>query len=405
MYRLFCIALLTCTAAIAQMPDDSRPASSNVSGAEYPRIHADLSVTFQLKAPDAHKVQVRLGKDYDMTRAQDGLWSATIPPQVPGFHYYYLVVDGVAVNDPGSETFYGVARESSGIEIPEAGVDFYEIKNVPHGEIRQFRYYSAITQSWRRAFVYTPPGYDTNLKTRYPVLLLQHGGGEDERGWVVQGRTDIILDNLIAQKLAVPMIVVIDNSYAHRPGESAPPVTLPPGPIGSIRIQVSPVFGEVVVNDLLPALDKQYRTLTDRDHRAIAGLSMGAAYAMQVGLGHLDTFSYFGSFSGTVMRDLDVKSSYNGVLIDAAGFNKRSHLLFIAAGTAEQSRLDAARHARAELEKAGINFVAYDSPGTDHEWLTWRRDLREFAQRLFKDQATPASKTRNSGKSPQSQSQ
>jgi enterochelin esterase-like enzyme len=337
-----------------------------------------------LKAPEARKVQVRLGKDYEMTRATDGTWSATIPPQVPGFHYYYLVVDGVEINDPGSETFYGVGRESSGIEIPEAGAEYSEVKNVPHGEIRQFRYYSTVTGSWRRAFVYTPPDYDANPKARYPVLLLQHGGGEDERGWVVQGRTDLILDNLIAEKKAVPMIVVIDNSYARNPGEAAASVAPPPGPISTVHIAVSPTFGEVVVKDMLPALDRRYRTLADRDHRAIAGLSMGAAFAMQTGLGNLDTFSYFGSFSGTVMRDLDTKTSYGGVLNHAAEFNKKCHLLFIAAGTAEQSRLDAARHARAELDKAGVKYVAYDSPGTDHEWLTWRRDLHEFAPRLFK---------------------
>lgn len=375
---------VACSFAFGQPADDSKPASTNVLGAQYPRVHADLRVTFQLKAPAARQVQVRLGKDYDMTRADDGVWSVTLPPQVPGFHYYSLVVDGVAVNDPGSETFYGSSRQSSGIEIPEKGVDFYEVKNVPHGEMRQLRYYSSVTGTWRRAFVYTPPDYDTNLKARYPMLLLQHGGGEDERGWVVQGRTDIILDNLIAEKKAVPMIVVIDNSYAFKPGETPPSLRPPAGPPGSFRIVVSPTFGEVVVKDLLPALDKRYRTLADRDHRAIAGLSMGAAYAMQVGLVHLEAFSHFGSFSGTVMRDLDARTSYGGVLNNGEQFNRKCRLFFIAAGTAEQSRLDAARHARAELDKAGVKYVAYDSPGTDHEWLTWRRSLYEFAQRLFK---------------------
>ncbi|HEY3439679.1 MAG TPA: alpha/beta hydrolase-fold protein [Paludibaculum sp.] len=370
----------------AQPPGDSYPAVSNVWGSQYPRIHSDLRVSFRIQAPQAQKVQVRLGGTHDMTRAEDGTWSVTIPPQVPGFHYYSLVVDGVAVNDPGSETYFGSSRQSSGIEIPEKGVDYYEVKNVPHGEVRQFRYFSQVTGAWRRAFVYTPPDYDTNLKARYPVLLLQHGGGEDERGWVVQGRTDIILDNLIAEKQAVPMIVVIDNSYALKPGESVAAMRPPAGPPGSFRIVVSPTFGEVVVKDMLPALDRRYRTLAGREHRAIAGLSMGAAYAMQVGLGNLDTFSHFGSFSGTVMRDLDVKTSYGGVLNDAAAFNRKCRLLFIAAGTVEQSRLDAARHARAELDKVGVKYVGFDSAGTDHEWLTWRRSLREFAMRIFRNQ-------------------
>lgn len=377
------LLLLFAGLCAAQAPGDAKPASTNAYGSEYPRVHADLSVTFQLKAPDAKKVQVRLGKDYDMTRAENGIWSATIPPQVPGFHYYYLVVDGVQMDDPGSETFYGVTQESSGIEIPESEADaaYYTVQNVPHGEIRQFRYFSTVTQSWRRAFVYTPPDYDANLKARYPVLLLQHGGGEDERGWGVQGKADIILDNLIAEKKAVPMIVVMDNSYARRPDEKAQSAAPPPG---LMRITVSPTFGEVVMKDLLPALDKHYRTIPDRDHRAVAGLSMGAAFAMQIGLGNMDAFSYYGSFSGTVMRDLDVKTSYGGVLANGAEFNKRCNLLFIAAGTEEQSRMDAAHHARTELDKVGVHYVGYDSPGTAHEWLTWRRDLREFSERLFK---------------------
>jgi enterochelin esterase-like enzyme len=388
MTRLFWIALLVCATGMAQNADDSKRASTNVPEAEYPRVLPDLRVTFQVKIPDAHKVQVRIWNDeklYDMTRAEDGTWSVTIPPQVPGFHYYGLVIDGAEVNDPGSETFYGAGRLSSGIEIPEAGVNFYEIKNVPHGEMRQVRYYSDVTQSWRRAFVYTPPDYDINLKARYPVLLLLHGGGEDERGWVVQGRTDIIMDNLIAEEKTVPMIVVIDTMYAHKPGESAPPVTLPPGPLTTIHIVIPPTYSEVVTKDLIPTIDKRYRTLADRDHRAIAGLSLGAAYAMQVGLGNLDSFSYFGSFSGTAMRDLNPETSYGGVLKNGAQFNRKCHLMFIAAGTAEQSRLDAARHAREELDKVGIKYVAFDSIGTAHEWLTWRRDLHEFAPLLFHD--------------------
>jgi enterochelin esterase-like enzyme len=376
--------LLLAAGAMCFAQDGSVPASTNISGQPYPRIFPDHSIAFRVKAPNAQKVQVRLGKDYDMTKDAVGVWSATIPPQVSGFHYYYLVIDGVQVADPASETFYGSGVESSGIEIPESGVDFYQIKDVPHGEIRQFRYFSTVTQAWRHAYIYTPPDYDTNLKVHYPVFVLLHGGGENEHGWVVQGRTDIIMDNLIAAKKAAPMIVVIDSFYATRPDESALPVTMP-GPIGSTRVTLSTTFSTMLAKDLLPALDKHYRTIADRDHRAIAGLSMGAAYAMQAGLAHLDQFSYFGSFSGTVMRDLDVKTSYDGVFTRPEEFNKKCHLLFIAAGTAEQSRMDAANHARSELGKVGVKYVAFDSPGTAHEWLTWRRDLNEFAPRLFKE--------------------
>jgi enterochelin esterase-like enzyme len=368
-----------------QTAHDSRPASTNVMGAQYPRVHPDRSVTFQLKAPDAQKIQVRLGKDYDMAKGADGVWSVTLPPQVPGFHYYDLVVDGVEVNDPASETFFGSGRESSGIEIPEPGVDFYNVKDVPHGQVRSLRYFSKYTGTWRHANVYTPPGYDTDLNARYPVLYLQHGGGEDETGWVVQGHVDNILDNLIAESKAVPMIIVMENSGLGKPGEPVPTMPrTPPVPGRPMKIVVSPTFGEVMKNDLIPTIDAQYRTIPDRDHRAIAGLSLGAAFALQVGLSNLDKFSYFGSFSGTVLSTMDVGTSYGGVLSNAAEFNRQARLLFIAAGTAEESRHQAAEHARQEFDKGGIHYVWYESPGTAHEWLTWRRDLHEFAPLLFR---------------------
>ena len=378
-------ALLLCGTCLAQGVDSGTPASTNVLGAEYPRVHADLRATFRLKAPEATRVQVDIGKPYDMTRGEDGTWSVTVPPQVPGFHYYSLVVDGVAVNDPGSETFYGASRQMSGIEIPEAGVDFYSMKDVPHGEVRSVRYFSKYAGAWRRAMVYTPPGYDADTKVRYPVLYLQHGGGEDERGWPTQGRMDAIMDNLIAQKRAVPMIVVMENSSMGKPGERMPaPPRMPPDPSRPMTITVPTTFGEIVKADLVPLIDSRFRTLADREHRAIAGLSFGAAYALQIGLGNLDLFAWFGSFSGTVLASLDAKTSYGGVLADGAAFNEKARLMFIAAGTAEESRLKAAQHARDEFEKAGVKYVFYESPGTAHEWLTWRRCLHEFAPRLFK---------------------
>ncbi len=377
---------LACALCWAQAPADSKPASTNVPGADYPRVHSDLSVTFQLRAPEAKTVAVNLGQRYDMKRGDDGVWSVTIPPQVPGFHYYGLVIDGVLVNDPASETFFGSGRQSSGIEIPEKGVDYYDVKDVPHGEIRSLRYYSKVVGMWRRAMIYTPPDYDASLKTRYPALYLQHGGGEDERGWVVQGRTDNILDNLIAAGKAKPMIVVMENSSSIRPGQrpqAPPPVA--PDPSRQRAITIDPTWSEIVAKDLIPTIDARYRTIADRDHRAIAGLSMGAAFALQTGFANLDKFSYFASFSGTVLASMDVKNGYNGVLADGAAFNKKAHLLFVAAGTAEESRVKAAEHAMSEFDKVGIKYVFYKSPGTAHEWLTWRRDLNEFAPRLFRD--------------------
>ncbi len=313
--------------SLAPGQDDSRPASSNVRGTEYPRVHPDLSVTFRLKAPAAQKVQMQpggndngLGKGpFDLTKGEDGTWTVTTPPAVPGFHYYWLLVDGVAVNDPASETYFGWGKQTSGVEVPEKGIDFYDVKDVPHGQVRAFWYHSKVTGTPRRAFVYCPPGYDANTAKRYPVLYLQHGAGEDERGWSTQGRMNFILDNLIAAGKARPMIVVMDQGYAAKAGAKQPG-------------QQPSAFEEVVLGDLIPAIDAEYRTLADREHRAIAGLSMGAGQALQIGLTHLDKFSCVGAFSGA-SRKFDAQTSYGGALKDVAEFNKKVRLLWIGAGT------------------------------------------------------------------------
>jgi Putative esterase/Carbohydrate-binding module 48 (Isoamylase N-terminal domain) len=225
MTRTLIIALMF-AGAMAQTPaDDSRPASSNVLNAPYPRVHSDNRVTFRLTAPTAQKVQLQpggadngLGKGpIDMSRDDQGVWSITLPAAVPGFHYYWFLVDGLAVNDPGSDTFFGWGRQTSGIEVPEPGADYYEPRSVPHGDVRQRLYESKVTGAWRRAYVYTPPDYDANVKTRYPVLYLQHGAGENATGWTKQGRANLILDNLIAAGKAKPMIVVMDTGYATKP--------------------------------------------------------------------------------------------------------------------------------------------------------------------------------------------
>ena len=220
----------------------------------------------------------------------------TSPPVVPGFHYYALIVDGVQVNDPGSDTFFGTGKPTSGIEIPEKGVDFYHAKDVPHGEVRSRWYKSKVTGQTRHVMVYTPPGYDADPKKRYPVLYLQHGGGEDETGWTRQGHVNFILDNLIAAGRPVPMIVVMEKGYATRAGAAAEPSGQGQGDGGA--------FEDVVLKDLIPMIDSTYRTIADRDHRAIAGLSMGAGQAMQIGLTHLDTFSAVGAFSGAPARSI-----------------------------------------------------------------------------------------------------
>jgi enterochelin esterase-like enzyme len=389
MKPLLTLLLLACVLTPVQA-DDAMPASTNVPRADYPRVHADGRVSFRLKAPDAKKVQVQpggadngLGKGpYDMERGADGTWAVTTPAAVPGFHYYWLVVDGVAVNDPGSETFFGYGRQTSGVEVPEKGADYYEAKEVPHGEVRALWYHSKVTGKARRAFVYTPPGYDAAADTRYPVLYLQHGAGEDERGWTTQGRANFILDNLLAAKKAKPMIVVMDNGYADRRTPAGPaPGAERPAPV---RFDFR-AFEEVVLSELIPQVDGAYRTHADRDHRALAGLSMGGMQALQIGLNHLDQLAYVGSFSGPPLGGFDVKTSYNGAFGDAAAFNRKVRLLWLGAGTGEEPFAARMQAMHGALDKAGVKHVVFESRGTSHEWQTWRRSLHDFAPRLFQD--------------------
>ncbi len=367
----------------------SRPASSNLPGAEYPRVHSDLRVTFRLAAPAAKKVQLIPGGDdnglgkgpQEMARDEKGVWTVTLPPVVPGFHYYWFSVDGFATNDPATFTWFGWNRESSGIDVPAPGVDYSDVKDVPHGDVRTRWYFSKVTQAWRRAMVYTPPGYDQSPKMRYPVLYLQHGSGESERGWTAQGRANFILDNLIAAKKVTPMIVVMENGMvASKPGPPPPPVAGAAAPGGNRRNEA---FGEVVVNDLIPMIDAGYRTMPDRMHRAIAGLSMGAGQATQIGLANLDKFSHIGAFSGGGLRNFDPKTSNGGVFADAAAFNRRVPLFWMGAGSAEASRALAAQETVAALNKAGVKAVWFVAPGTSHEWETWRKCLLDFAPKLF----------------------
>lgn len=374
-----------CMCQTSQPPADSQPASSNVRGAEYPRVTNDLRAIFRIKAPDAQKVQVQTDKKYDMVKDDQGLWTGITDPQVPGFHYYFFFIDGVQVSDPSSESYFGWGRMASGIEIPETGVDYYTIKNVPHGDIRSKRYFSSVTGKWRRAMIYCPPGYDNNPKQKYPVLYLQHGSGEDERGWGIQGKADIILDNLIAEGKAKPMLIVMDQGYADRVGA---PVQTQQAPAGGRSPQGPSAFEEVIIKDLIPFIDATYRTYNDRNNRAMAGLSMGGMQTIQITFSNLDKFSYIAGFSGAGRfsgSGLDVKSDYKGVLADSTAFNKKVKLLWIGIGTAEPENMyKAVNGFHLALTGAGIKHVYYESPGTAHEWLTWRRDIYDFAPRLFK---------------------
>jgi len=371
------------------------PATTNVPGATCPAINAEHEIQFCVKAPDAQKVQAAVGgQKVDLVKQPDGVWTATTPPIVPGFHYYSLIIDGVQVNDPNSRTFFGTGKDSSGIEVPESsGGDYYQIQNVPHGQVREIWYHSNVTATWRHALVYTPPGYDAHGAARYPVLYLQHGAGEDETGWVRQGDANFILDNLIAAGKARPMLVVMAYGYAEKAG------TPEPNPAGGATGMAAMLqtmqrqtngFEDDLTQVLIPYIDANFRTIADRDHRAMAGLSMGGSQTFQITMNHLDLFSYIGGFSGVTGEFVfnnprpDIKAIYHGEFADPTAFAKRVHLLWIGVGTAEPAFIhDGIMAFHEALESAGIKHVFYQSPGTAHEWLTWRRDLNDFAPRLF----------------------
>jgi enterochelin esterase-like enzyme len=371
----------TTEASMAGNSKTGVPASTNIAGAQYPQILPDNRVSFRIKAPDAQKVQVDLGKKYDLLKNEEGVWEGTTDPIVAGFHYYSILIDGVSLVDPSSQTFFGMGRMASGIEIPEKGVDYYLIKDVPHGQVRQIRYYSDITKSWRRAFVYTPAGYDTKQNERYPVLYLQHGGGEDETGWPNQGKMDMILDNLIAEGKAKPMLVVMDKGYAvdiNEPVDNAGQ--------GRRGLFQNKTLEKVFIQEIIPTIDQFFRTIPDREHRAMAGLSMGGFQTFQITLNNLDKFAYIGGFSGAglMQQGDDFTRLYNGVWTDVNAFNKQVKLIYLGIGTDEPKQMyQTVNNFHQELEKAGIKHVYSESPGTSHEWLTWRRCLHEFAPLLF----------------------
>jgi enterochelin esterase-like enzyme len=375
--------------AAASAHDSCIPASTNVIAAEYPCIYSDRRVALRIKAGDAEHVQAVIGgggaqtPKMDMIKGADGFWTLTTPPIVEGFHYYSIFVNGTEMPDPGSGTFFGSMRESSGIEIPSpvSGDSFYEIGDVPHGEVRSVLYFSKVVGKWRRCFVYTPPGYDLQTKTKYPVLYILPGFGEDETGWFTQGRGNIILDNLIAAKKSVPMIVVTDDQFtALKPGE-APLVLGGRRPAGSARPDFGNygrTFTEVMFSDLIPSIESRFRVLADRENRAIAGLSMGGMQTFISALPHLDKFAYIGGFSPGVSP-----TTFEPAKKDPAAFNAQVKLLWLGTGTVEKAGNPNIFVLHQELDKAGVKNVYFESQGTAHEWLTWRRDLYEFAPRLF----------------------
>ena len=394
--KIFALALLGCGLCWAQAADDCKPSALNIPGAPYPCVYPDGRVAFRVEAPNAQKVQVRLGGTHDMSRGPDGLWTVTIPAQPVGFHYYSLVVDGAVGADPATRTFFGSGWDNSGVEIPAPDADFYAAKDVPHGEVSQRWYFSRVTGKWRRCFVYTPADYEADRRVRYPVLYLLHGWGENEQGWHTQGHVDLIMDNLIAGKKAQPMLIVMDNLNAVKPGADAslyaargiiarPSMAdvAPAGGRGGIPPGWDATFTEMMFTDLIPMVERTYRVAPGRENRAMAGLSMGGMQSFLTVLANLDKFAYLGGFSGSSggRGGFDPKTSNNGVFADATAFNKKMKVLFLGIGSVEGP---GTKNFSDALTKAGIHNIYFESPGTAHEWLTWRRCLYDFAPRIFR---------------------
>jgi len=387
-FRNVAFAIVLTTAACLGQGGGSGPASTNIPGAEFPRINRDSSVTFRVQAERAQKVRVSLGfgqATCDMVKGADGVWEATTEPLAPGFYYYGISVDGFITIDPGSRTFFAARKEVSGLEVPGTESEFFAVKDVPHGAVRTEWYSSKTTGETRRIFVYTPPGYERGPQ-RYPVLYLQHGYGEDEAGWSDQGHENFILDNLIAGGKAKPMIIVNENGLTGVNFQSPPPSRpgpTPPPSLGVARFFMDERYAaldQIISEDLVPFIDTHYRTIATRDHRALAGLSMGGAQALRIGFHHLDQFAFIGAFSPAIAIT-DPTKDYDGILANPAKLNQRVRVLWLGIGS-EDFLFAPVNDSHEALKKAGIHHVWVESPGA-HVWTVWRKYLADFAPRLF----------------------
>ena len=393
----FILSAALCLSALslnAQVKEDFVPAPNVQQGRQFPQVNSERCVRVQVKAPGAQSVKLDIGGvKYDLVNDGNGVWTGESAPQDEGFHYYQINVDGADVPDPSSLYYYGASRWGSGVDVPAADEDFYALKNVPHGQIRELYYWSETTKSTRHCFVYTPAGYDQDLDRRYPVLYLQHGGGENEYGWAQQGKTAQIMDNLIAEGKAVPFIVVMENGSVAMPRPAAPagapafgqgaPQGDRPAAGGFSFAGFADAFGNVLVNDVIPMIDANFRTLTESKYRAMAGLSMGGMQTKGVTLAHPDVFSNIGIFSGGTITVKDADTTPT--------FRETNQLVFVSFGSHELENRVAGfgdgtdpKVETEELKASGANAHFYVSPGTAHEWLTWRRSLYQFAQLLFK---------------------
>ena len=358
-----------------KVPADAVTSLYAEPGNDFPKVDAQRRAWFRITAPQATMVKADIcGKQYELQRDEQGTWTGHSDPLPVGFHYYFLNIDGVNVCDPASDTFFGCCRQSSGIEIPEGdeGNYYRPQQGVKKGQVRSFQYFSTAKGEWRRAMVYTPADYE-NSQLRYPVLYLQHGMGEDETGWSHQGFMQNIMDNLIAEGKAMPMIVVMESGDVKMPFDFR----------NGDRAKYGSTFYDVMIHDLIPAIDSNFRTLTDRDHRAMAGLSWGGHQTFDIVLNHLDLFSYMGGFSGAIfgLDSTSIRTMYNGILSRPEEFNQKIHYLFLGCGTEEQM---GTTQLVKTLRNAGLKVDAFVSEGTAHEWLTWRRCLREFIPKLWR---------------------
>lgn len=365
--------------ANGQSPEGSVPSETNIRNAAYPRITPDKRVLFRVRAPQAEVVKVRIGPGYNMEKDAQGFWSVTTDPIRPGFHGYSFEIDGVSVNDPGTETYFTGGRWTSAVEIPEDGVRFFDLKDVPHGDIRKVNYYSTEKKDWRRLYIYTPPGYDKDTHKTYPTLYIQHGAGEDEHGWWMQGKLDLILDNLIAEGKAVPMIAVMSDDYLEDNigrGYNSPTTNV-----------FFDRFGRDLIGDIIPFIEKNYRAIPHRESRAMAGLSMGAGITFRIGLNNPEVFSHVGVFSTSAFRGqgddiFDIEAQVPGLLSDPERFNKNLNVFYISNGEQDGSFNYTIKTVE-KLREHGVNVHLKTFPGA-HEWHVWRKALHDFAPLLFK---------------------
>ncbi len=348
--------------------EDFVPSYFNQPGQEYPMVNSQGYARFRIDAPKAKSVIVSLGLGGQggtvLRKGADGYWwGTTAGPMDEGFHYYRLTVDGGTFNDPGTGFYYGSCRWESGIEIPAHDQDFYADKNIPHGNLEEVLFWSESTKQLRKAIVYTPAGYDaSNKKQKYPVLYLQHGWGENETSWPVQGRAGIIMDNMINEGRIQPFIVVMTYGMTN---------DFKFGTLGALSGDTfAKDFETVLVDELIPYIDSHYKTIADKDHRAMAGLSMGGMETHTITLRRPEVFSYYGLLSGGVYTPEEIANP-----AQVKG-------IFIGCGSKEGP--DRIMQAADALQKAGFNAKGYVSEGTAHEFLTWRRCLYEMAPMLFK---------------------